>query len=108
MACLNLTLPNLSPDGSTIVSSDDSGTVCIWGQNKNIIRFDEMIEKKMEFNSKNSTIFRLIRCHEEAVHALCFSPDSNILLTGCTLGNIRVHYADVGNENMSTINGSYG
>lgn len=73
-----------SPDGSTIVSSDDSGTVCIWGQNKNIVR--------------------LIRCHEEAVHALSFSPDSNILLTGCTLGNIRIHYADVGNESMSVIN----
>ncbi|KAJ6625922.1 WD repeat, SAM and U-box domain-containing protein 1 [Pseudolycoriella hygida] len=72
-----------SPDGSTIISSDDTGTVCVWGQNKNIIR--------------------LIRCHEESVHALSFSPDSNILLTGCTLGNLRLHYADVANETLSTI-----
>lgn len=27
-----------SPDGQSIVSSDDSGNVCVWGQNKSIIR----------------------------------------------------------------------
>lgn len=27
-----------SPDGQNIVSSDDSGTVCLWGQNKSITR----------------------------------------------------------------------
>lgn len=27
-----------SPDGRFIVSSDDSGTVCVWGQNKTIVR----------------------------------------------------------------------
>lgn len=53
--CSNLTLPHFSPDGSTIVSSDDSGTVCIWGQNKNIIRFDEIGEKV----KKNKFLFRI-------------------------------------------------
>lgn len=28
----------ISPDGENIVSSDDSGTVCVWGQNKSITR----------------------------------------------------------------------
>lgn len=30
--------PEISPDGQSIVSSDDSGTVCVWGQSKSIIR----------------------------------------------------------------------
>lgn len=28
-----------SPDGSALVSSDDSGGVCVWGQNKNFIKY---------------------------------------------------------------------
>lgn len=58
---------------------------------------------KKKLNPEKS---RLIRCHEEAVHVIGFSPDSNILLTGCMLGNIRMHYADVANENMSVVSGS--
>lgn len=27
-----------SPDGTSIVSSDDCGVVCVWGQNKSIVR----------------------------------------------------------------------
>ncbi|XP_059616079.1 WD repeat, SAM and U-box domain-containing protein 1-like isoform X2 [Phlebotomus argentipes] len=57
------------PDGSVIVSSDDSGGVCMWGQSKNFISS--------------------IRVHEEAVHTLAFSQDSYLLLTGCNLGNLR-------------------
>lgn len=45
-------------------------------------------------------ICRLIRCHEEAVHAIAFSPDSNILLTACTLGNIRLNTIDVDCDNF--------
>lgn len=30
--------PEISPDGQSIVSSDDMGTVCVWGQSKSIIR----------------------------------------------------------------------
>lgn len=57
-----------------IVSSDDSGCVCVWGHSKSIIR--------------------MIRRHVEAVHCLAFAPDSSILLTACTLGNIRISYMD--------------
>lgn len=28
-----------SPDGQNIATSDDSGTVCIWGQSKSIIKY---------------------------------------------------------------------
>lgn len=28
------------------------------------------------------------------MHCLSFSPDSTILLTGCTIGNIRISYMD--------------
>ncbi|GAB0093854.1 WD repeat, SAM and U-box domain-containing protein 1 [Sergentomyia squamirostris] len=58
-----------SPDGSSLVSSDDSGAICIWGQNHNFVSS--------------------IRFHEEAVHTMAFSPDSYVLLTGCNLGNLR-------------------
>lgn len=59
-----------SPNGSYIISSDDSGTICVWGQNRNLLK--------------------VIRCHEEAVHTIAFSPDSSVLLTGCSLGNVRL------------------
>lgn len=29
---------SFSPDGSTMVSSDDSGAICVWGHNKSITR----------------------------------------------------------------------
>lgn len=32
--------------------------------------------------------------HEESVPTLCFTKDSNIMLTGCTMGNIRMFICD--------------
>ncbi|XP_055621483.1 WD repeat, SAM and U-box domain-containing protein 1-like [Toxorhynchites rutilus septentrionalis] len=58
-----------SPNGEWIVSSDDSGSICVWGQNKSLKRH--------------------MRIHDEAIHTIAFSSDSSILLTACTLGNIR-------------------
>lgn len=96
-----------SPDGMNIVGSDDSGAVCIWGQNKNVIRLYIII-----FMNETILIYliifiysRHIRCHEEAVHTVAYSPDSSILLTACTLGNIRLHCIDMENQNFSVING---
>uniref|UniRef100_A0A182NHR0 U-box domain-containing protein n=1 Tax=Anopheles dirus TaxID=7168 RepID=A0A182NHR0_9DIPT len=60
-----------SPNGSTIVSSDDNGSVCIWGQ-------DKLLKSH-------------VKVHDEAVHTIAFSSDSDILLTACTLGNVRLY-----------------
>ncbi|EDO63689.1 AGAP005577-PA [Anopheles gambiae str. PEST] len=60
-----------SPNGSTIVSSDDSGSICIWGQDKSLKGH--------------------VKVHDEAVHTMAFSSDSDILLTACTLGNVRLY-----------------
>ncbi|XP_053673256.1 WD repeat, SAM and U-box domain-containing protein 1-like [Anopheles nili] len=60
-----------SPNGSTIVSSDDSGSICIWAQNKSLKGH--------------------MKVHDEAVHTMAFSSDSNILLSACTLGNLRLY-----------------
>lgn len=43
-------------------------------------------------------ITRIIKRHEEAVHCMSFSPDSTILLTACTIGNIRISYMDNNTE----------
>ncbi|XP_050096821.1 WD repeat, SAM and U-box domain-containing protein 1-like [Anopheles aquasalis] len=59
-----------SPNGASIVSSDDNGSVCIWGQDRNL---------KCH-----------LKVHDEAVHTIAFSSDSNIFLTACTLGNVRM------------------
>lgn len=62
-----------SPNGDYITSSDDSGNVCIYDQNKSM--------KKVFKN------------HEmESVPALAYSCDSKILMTACCLGNIRLYY----------------
>ncbi|XP_058121391.1 uncharacterized WD repeat-containing protein alr2800-like [Anopheles ziemanni] len=60
-----------SPNGATIVSSDDNGAICIWRQNK--------------------TLKCHVKVHDEAVHTIAFSSDSDILLTACTLGNMRLY-----------------
>ncbi|XP_052872485.1 WD repeat, SAM and U-box domain-containing protein 1-like [Anopheles cruzii] len=60
-----------SPNGVSIVGSDDSGSVCIWGQDRQLIRH--------------------VKVHDEAVHTMAFSSDSNIFLTACTLGNVRLY-----------------
>ncbi|XP_058458730.1 WD repeat, SAM and U-box domain-containing protein 1-like isoform X2 [Malaya genurostris] len=60
-----------SPNGSSIVSADDSGSICVWGQDKNLKRH--------------------LKIHDEAIHTIAFSADSSVLLTACTLGNIRFY-----------------
>ncbi|XP_058827920.1 uncharacterized protein LOC131687848 isoform X2 [Topomyia yanbarensis] len=60
-----------SPNGALIVSSDDSGSICVWGQDKNLKRY--------------------MKIHDEAIHTIAFSSDSTVLLTACTLGNIRFY-----------------
>ncbi|KAL9700486.1 hypothetical protein quinque_003927 [Culex quinquefasciatus] len=60
-----------SPNGGSIVSSDDSGSICVWG-------FDKSLKRQMKI-------------HDEAIHTIAFSSDSSVLLTACTLGNIRFY-----------------
>ncbi|XP_053685350.1 WD repeat, SAM and U-box domain-containing protein 1-like [Sabethes cyaneus] len=60
-----------SPNGASIVSSDDSGSICVWGSDKNLKRY--------------------MKIHDEAIHTIAFSSDSSILLTACTLGNVRFY-----------------
>jgi hypothetical protein len=50
---------------------DDAGTICIFGQ-------DKMIKMSLK------------GIHEESVPTLAFSKDSKIMLTACTMGNIRM------------------
>nr|XP_019557895.2 WD repeat, SAM and U-box domain-containing protein 1-like [Aedes albopictus]XP_029725429.1 WD repeat, SAM and U-box domain-containing protein 1-like [Aedes albopictus]XP_029725431.1 WD repeat, SAM and U-box domain-containing protein 1-like [Aedes albopictus] len=60
-----------SPNGASIVSSDDNGYICVWGPDKSLKRH--------------------MKIHDEAIHTMAFSSDSSILLTACTLGNIRFY-----------------
>ncbi|KAL5286262.1 WDSUB1 family protein [Megaselia abdita] len=68
-----------SPNGDFIATADDSGTVCIWSQNKSLIK--------------------ILRYHEETVYTVSFSPDSRILLSACNAGTIRFTIVD--NETAS-------
>lgn len=62
-------------DGSLIATTDDTGMICIFGQEKNLMKSIKGV-------------------HEESVPTLTFSKDSKIMLTGCTLGNIRLFFTD--------------
>lgn len=64
-----------SPDGSIIATTDDTGLICVYGQDK--------ILKKI-----------IKGVHEEAVPTLAFSKDSKIMLTGCLMGNVRMFFND--------------
>lgn len=74
-----------SPDGSVIATTDDTGTICIFGQNK-----------VLKLTIKG--------VHEESIPTLAFSKDSRIMLTACTMGNVRMFFNDFeGNENEQAI-----
>lgn len=59
-----------------------------------------------EYDKLTSLSFdRILKRHEESVHCVSFSSDSNILLSACMIGNIRVSYMN--NENEGTPNKIY-
>lgn len=64
-----------SPDGSIIITTDDTGLICIFGHDKSL--------KKM-----------IKGVHEEAVNTLAFSKDSKIVMTACNMGNVRFFFND--------------
>lgn len=64
-----------APDGSVIATTDDTGIIAIFGQDK--------IEKKI-----------IKGAHEETIPTLTFSKDSRIMLTACTMGNVRMFFND--------------
>ncbi|XP_070502999.1 WD repeat, SAM and U-box domain-containing protein 1-like [Chironomus tepperi] len=69
------------PDGSLIATTDDTGVICIFGQEKKLMKSIKGI-------------------HEESVPTLTFSKDSKIMLTGCTLGNVRLFFTDFDAEQI--------
>lgn len=85
-----------SQSGEFIATADDSGTVCIWSQNKSLIRWVFYTETIYESPFVN---FRILRYHEETVYTVAFSPDSRILLSACNEGCIRFTIVD--NETAS-------
>lgn len=64
-----------APDSSIIATTDDTGTICIFGQDKELKKVIKGV-------------------HEESIPTLAFSKDSKIMLTGCTLGNVRLFFND--------------
>lgn len=64
-----------SPDGSVIATTDDTGLICIFGQDKNLKKTIKGV-------------------HEETIPTLAFSKDSKIMLTACTMGNVRMFFND--------------
>lgn len=56
-------------------TTDDTGTICIFGQ-------DKILKKTIK------------GVHEESVSTLAFSKDSKMMLTACSMGNVRVFFND--------------
>lgn len=84
-----------SPNGEFIASADDSGTACIWSQNKSLIKYNIFTN----FININQMNLRILRYHEETVYTVAFSPDSRVLLSACNMGSLRFMIVD--NENAS-------
>lgn len=60
-----------SPNGDYIIATDDAGVISVFGH-------DKMVKRAIKSS------------HEESTLTLAFSKDSKIMLTACTLGNIRM------------------
>lgn len=72
-----------APDGSCIASTDDTGTICIFGQ-------DKILKKTIR------------GVHEETIPTLAFSKDSKLMLTACTMGNVRMFFNDFEGKHENT------
>ncbi|XP_063698469.1 WD repeat, SAM and U-box domain-containing protein 1-like isoform X2 [Culicoides brevitarsis] len=72
-----------SPNGDVIVTGDDAGHICIWGQSR--------------------TIVEDIKFHEESITTLAFSQDSAIMLSACSQGNIRMYDVDKGFKDLQPV-----
>ncbi|KAK0158268.1 hypothetical protein PV328_009292 [Microctonus aethiopoides] len=62
-----------SPDSTNLVTASDNGQVCLW----------DLIRR---------TLIRCFQQHEGAVQGVCFSPDSDWLLTSCTFGVLKLFF----------------
>lgn len=64
-----------------------------------------VIDKSIQHILNLCYFFRIIKRHEESVYCMAFAPDSSILLTACSIGNIRISYME--NDTERNI-GNYG
>ncbi|XP_023246958.1 WD repeat, SAM and U-box domain-containing protein 1-like [Copidosoma floridanum] len=64
-----------SPDSSLLVTAGDNGQVCLW----------DLVRR---------TLIRSFQKHEGAIQSLAITPDSNWLLTSCTLGVLQLFYCN--------------
>ncbi|XP_034952445.1 WD repeat, SAM and U-box domain-containing protein 1-like [Chelonus insularis] len=60
-----------SPDSTLLVTAGDNGQICLW----------DLIRR---------TLIKRFQPHEGAIQGICFSPDSNWLLTSCTFGVMKL------------------
>ncbi|KAJ8686204.1 hypothetical protein QAD02_021998 [Eretmocerus hayati] len=64
-----------SPDSSLLVTAGDIGQVCLW----------DLVRR---------TLIRCFQKHEGAIQSMTFTPDSNWLLTSCTLSVLQLFYCN--------------
>jgi WD repeat, SAM and U-box domain-containing protein 1 len=62
-----------APDNSIIATTDDTGLISIFGQ-------DKALKKTIK------------GVHEETIPTLAFSKDSKLMLSACTMGNVRIFF----------------
>ncbi|XP_057328028.1 WD repeat, SAM and U-box domain-containing protein 1-like isoform X2 [Microplitis mediator] len=60
-----------APDSTLLVTAGDNGQICLW----------DLIRRNL---------IRSLQAHEGAVQGVAFSPDSNWLITTCTLGVLKL------------------
>ncbi|KAH0553602.1 hypothetical protein KQX54_002629 [Cotesia glomerata] len=60
-----------APDSTLLVTAGDNGQICLW----------DLIRRNL---------IRSLQAHEGSVQSVTFSPDSNWLLTSCTLGVLKL------------------
>ena len=63
-------------DGNLLATVDDAGKICVFG-------YDKLSKKTMKGTHDT-----------ESIPTLTFTKDSRIMLTGCTMGNIRFFACD--------------
>lgn len=64
-----------APDNSIIATTDDTGLISIFGQ-------DKALKKTIK------------GVHDETIPTLTFSRDSKLMLSACTMGNIRIFFTN--------------
>ncbi|XP_074642956.1 chromatin assembly factor 1 subunit B-like [Tubulanus polymorphus] len=71
-----------SPNGEILASGGDDSVILLWQQNDNSAAAPSIFQDEDDENLENWSVIKTLRGHIEDIYDLCWSADSNFLISG--------------------------